>query len=212
MKEGMIATSPLTDQDRYLIAEGTHRRLYDALGAHSAVVAGVSGYRFSVWAPNARRVSVVGDWNQFDGRIHPLDKDWGTGIWTGFVPGVAAGQHYKFELEDAHGALRLKSDPFAFFSQHTPPHASLTVASSAHAWSDAGWIETRATTNPRRAPVSIYEVHLGSWARKHDEGDRPLSYLELAGSLIDYVSDLGFTHLELLPITEHPFAASWGYQ
>ena len=208
----MTHSSFLTDQDRYLIAEGTHRRLYEVLGAHPATVDGAEGFRFAVWAPNAKRVSVVGDWNNFDGRAHPLEKEWATGIWFGFVPGVAAGQHYKYELEDAHGALRLKSDPFAFFSQHTTPHASLTTAASSFQWTDGGWMAQRAGDGGKKGPLSIYEVHLGSWARKEDENNRPLSYLELSDALIDYAADMSFTHLELLPITEHPFAGSWGYQ
>jgi len=208
----MTPAMPLNEQDRYFIAEGTHRRLYDILGGHPHAVDGVDGYRFAVWAPNARRVSVVGDWNQFDGRVHVMNKDPATGLWSGFVAGVAAGQHYKYEVEDARGALRLKSDPFAFFSQHTAPHASITAETARHVWRDEAWLAGRSTDGGKSRPMSIYEVHLGSWARNHDEGDRSLSYLELADSLIDYAADLGFTHLELLPITEHPFSGSWGYQ
>ena len=208
----MTSAIPVSDLDRYYIAEGTHRHLYNVLGAHPHTVDGTDGYRFAVWAPNARRVSVVGDWNRFDGRADPLHRDAGTGVWTGFVAGVGPGQHYKFEMDDAHGALRLKSDPFAFFSQHTTPHASLTAPSSRHVWNDAAWMKARGEGNAKRRPMSIYEVHLGSWARHHDDGDRPLSYLELADALVDYAVDLGFTHLELLPVTEHPFSGSWGYQ
>jgi len=212
MEKSMTSAMPVSEMDRYYIAEGTHRRLYTVLGAHPHVVDGVPGYRFAVWAPNARRVSVVGDWNRFDGRVDALHKDLGSGVWTGFVPGVTAGQHYKYELEDARGGMRLKSDPFAFFSQHVPPHASLTAPPSGHVWRDEAWMARRAEGNAKRQPMAVYEVHLGSWARRHDEADRSLSYLELADSLIDYAADLGFTHLELLPITEHPFSGSWGYQ
>ena len=202
----------LTNDDRHFIAEGTHRRLYDILGAHPHTAGGMAGYRFAVWAPNARRVSVVGDWNHFDGRTDRLTLDLATGIWSGFVGGVTPGQHYKFELEDTLGALRLKSDPLAFFSQHVEPHASLTSPPSAHLWRDDAWIAQRSADGGKSRPMSIYEVHLGSWARRRDDHDRPLSYLELADALIDYAVDLGFTHLELLPITEHPFSGSWGYQ
>ncbi|MFN0125425.1 MAG: 1,4-alpha-glucan branching protein GlgB [Verrucomicrobiales bacterium] len=208
----MTAAIPVSELDRYYIAEGTHHHLYHVLGAHPHVLDGVSGYRFAVWAPNARRVSVAGDWNQFDGRVDVLHKDLGTGIWTGFVPGIADGQHYKFELEDAHGALRLKSDPFAFFSQHTEPHAALTCPESRHVWNDHVWLAERATGNTKAKPMSIYEVHLGSWARRHEQGGRPLSYLELADDLVDYAVHHGFTHLELMPVSEHPFSGSWGYQ
>ncbi len=202
----------LTEQDRYFIAEGTHRRLYDILGAHPGTQDGVSGVRFAVWAPNARRVSAVGDWNSWDGRVHVLEKDFATGIWHGFVPGIGPGQHYKYELEDAHGALRLKADPVAFFGQHTTPHASLVAGESAHVWADGEWMARRAAADPRREPMSIYEVHPGSWARNESEGNRPLTWRELADALVDYAADRGFTHLELLPVTEHPFDGSWGYQ
>jgi 1,4-alpha-glucan branching enzyme len=198
--------------DAHLIREGRHRHLYEVLGAHPRCLGKVEGFYFAVWAPNARRVSVVGDWNHWDGRVHPMEKDWGTGVWTAFVPGVTAGRHYKFELEDAHGCLRLKSDPLAFFSQHGPQTASITWNRGGHVWQDAAWMERRASAKQWREPLSIYEVHLGSWARHENDGGRPLSYLELADSLVDYAVEHGFTHIELLPITEYPFEGSWGYQ
>ncbi|MGI8601667.1 MAG: 1,4-alpha-glucan branching protein GlgB [Verrucomicrobiales bacterium] len=197
--------------DAAVTGAGQHRRLYEVLGAHGKRVGDKEGFSFAVWAPNARRVSVVGDWNGWDGRVHAMQKDWATGVWHLFVPGVAAQSHYKFEIEDAHSALRLKSDPFAFFSQHSSQTASITWDIGRYRWNDEAWQAQKRAANPWREPMSIYEVHLSSWARQAEDG-RPLSYLELADALIDYVADLGFTHIELLPITEHPFDGSWGYQ
>ncbi|MEI6351197.1 MAG: 1,4-alpha-glucan branching protein GlgB [Verrucomicrobiota bacterium] len=198
--------------DLHLFAEGNHWQLYEKLGAHHMSVGGVQGCLFSVWAPNAQRVSVVGDWNQWDGRINSMRKHPGNGVWEIFVPGVAEGAHYKFELKGCHGNVFLKSDPFAFFSQHGTSTASIVFDLHRYAWDDEDWMEFRKTQEWHRRPVSIYEVHLGSWARVTEEGNRPLSYLEFADRLLNYVCDMGYTHIELMPVAEHPFDGSWGYQ
>jgi 1,4-alpha-glucan branching enzyme len=203
----------LGDQDVWLFAEGNHLELYRVMGAHPVTIDGVAGIRFAVWAPNAQRVSVVGDWNRWDGRVHPMRLRREAGIWELFLPGVEAGARYKYELLGPHGELLpLHADPFAFRSEKRPANASVVAAPSAYAWHDAAWLEQRGPKQQRDAPIQIYEVHLGSWKRVPDEDDRFLTYRELADQLIPYVRDLGFTHLELLPITEHPFDLSWGYQ
>ena len=203
----------LGDLDVYLLNEGTHLRLYDVLGAHVRTFDGVGGTAFALWAPNARRVSVVGDFNAWDGRTHPMYLRRECGVWELFVPGVAAGARYKFELEDRDGhLLPLRVDPVAFYAEQRPRNASIVWDAPPYAWSDATWLAERAGRQHRDAPISIYEVHLGSWRRNPNEGNRFLTYRELAAELIPYVRDLGFTHIELMPITEHPFDGSWGYQ
>ncbi|MEM8953333.1 MAG: 1,4-alpha-glucan branching protein GlgB [Verrucomicrobiota bacterium] len=202
----------LGDQDIYYAAEGTHRQLYRKFGAHAQTVDGVEGMTFSVWAPNARRVSVVGDFNHWDGRTHVMRRRIEAGIWEIFLPGVGFGAHYKFEIVGADGRLFLKSDPVAFFSQHGTSTASITYDLGAYEWGDEDWMETRRQGSRYREPVSAYEVHLGSWARIPEDGDRFLTYLEFADRLIPHVKALGFTHIELMPITEFPYDGSWGYQ
>jgi len=203
----------LGELDAYLIATGNHLHLYDALGAHVRTIDGVSGTTFAVWAPNARRVSVVGDFNAWDGRVHPLFLRRECGVWEGFVPGVGAGARYKYELEDAAGhLLPLRGDPIAFANELRPGTASIVWDAPPFAWSDDAWRAGRAARQQRDAPISIYEVHLGSWRRVPEDHDRFLTYRELATTLVPYVRDLGFTHVELLPVTEHPFDGSWGYQ
>ena len=202
----------LGELDLHLFAEGNHHRLYDRLGAHLREVGGVRGCTFAVWAPNARRVSVVGDFNQWDGRVYPMRKLVGGGVWEIFLPGVDEGTHYKFEVLGPHGGIQLKSDPFAFYSQHGIKTSSLVWDLERYAWSDQEWMRSRREKNWQHQPVSIYEVHLGSWQRKPDDGNRSLSYRELADTLLDYVIEMGFTHLELMPVAEHPFDGSWGYQ
>ena len=196
--------------DRYLHAEGTHLRLYERLGAHPLSIDGTEGCTFAVWAPNARRVSVVGDFNHWDGRTHPLRPS-ASGVWEGFVPGVRRGVYYKYELEDRDGnLLPLKTDPFAFALEHPPGSASVVHGLPEFEWADQDWMESRWKRNRHDAPLSVYEVHLGSWMR--GEGGRFLSYRELAEKLLPYAKDLGFTHVQLLPVMEHPFYGSWGYQ
>jgi 1,4-alpha-glucan branching enzyme len=202
----------LGELDQYLLGEGTHRKLWHALGAHVTTQDGVSGVHFAVWAPNAQRVSVIGDFNIWDGRRHPMRRVGHTGVWEIFVPGLGAGAIYKFEIRAAHGHVLQKADPVGFGAQHPPATASVVRDISNHEWGDGDWMDKRAVLNRRDQPISIYEVHLGSWKRRWDEGGRPLSYRELATELVGYAKEMGFTHLELLPVSEFPFDGSWGYQ
>jgi len=203
----------LGELDVWLFAQGNHLRLYDLLGAHPDTIDGVDGTRFAVWAPNASRVSVAGDWNAWDGRVHPMRLRRECGVWEIFLPGVGPGARYKYELLGPHGELLpLRADPFAFRSEKRPANASVVAAPPAHAWRDEEWLSVRAAKQRRDAPIQIYEVHLGSWRRIPEQGDRFLTYRELAEQLIPYAVEMGFTHLELLPVTEHPFDLSWGYQ
>jgi len=201
----------LSDYDLHLLGEGTHYRAYEKLGAHVADLEGVSGVRFAVWAPNARRVSVVGDVNGWDGRVHPMRLHPGNGIWEIFLPGVEAGALYKYEiLPKGDGPPVLKADPYAFRFE-APPRTASVVAELGYDWGDGPWMAARGGRNGLDAPLSIYEVHLGSW-RRHAAGNRFLSYRELGEALGDYAAEMGYTHVELLPVTEHPFYGSWGYQ
>ncbi|CAA2099702.1 1,4-alpha-glucan branching enzyme GlgB [Methylobacterium bullatum] len=186
---------------------------YRVLGAQSMVLDGIDGFRFAVWAPNARRVSIVGDFNEWDGRRHPMRLWQNGGIWELFVPGLRAGVHYKFEIRGPDGSLLpLKADPVAFAAQKPPETASVLQGTNAPVWNDGKWMATRGEKDPRHTAISIYEVHLGSWARVAEEGNRYLTYKELGERLIPYVKEMGFTHIEMLPITEYPFDGSWGYQ
>jgi 1,4-alpha-glucan branching enzyme len=201
----------LGPMDDYYIAEGTHLRLFDKLGAHMIHHEGASGVHFAVWAPNARRVSVVGDFNEWDGRRNPMRFRQDTGIWEIFLPDIGAGRAYKYEILGPKGQrLPLKADPFAFHSELRPATASITTVPLAHKWGDDAHKSYWARTDARREAMSIYEVHAGSWQR-HDDGTF-LNWDELADRLIPYVVDTGFTHIEFLPITEHPYDPSWGYQ
>jgi len=202
----------LGDQDMYYFREGTHQRLWEMMGAKLKTVHGVSGCQFSVWAPNAQRVSVVGDWNRWDGRMHVMRNRIEAGIWEIFIPGITELMHYKFELVDKHGNLTLKSDPYATFAQHGTQTSSLVFDLDRYRWDDNEWIQKRAQHDLYHTPMSVYEVHFGSWKRKAEQGNRWLSYLELADDLIPYVKSLGFTHIEIMGIAEHPFDGSWGYQ
>jgi 1,4-alpha-glucan branching enzyme len=201
----------LGPMDDYYIGEGNHLRLHDKLGAHLLHHEGADGVHFAVWAPNAERVSVIGDFNGWDGRIHVMRNRRDTGIWEIFVPGASEGQGYKFEIMGRGGnRLPLKSDPFGFSAELRPNTASKVARIDHFPWSDGDYLKSRATHDQRRQPMSIYEVHAGSWRR--GEGNRFLSYDELADQLISYVKEMGFTHIELLPVSEHPFDPSWGYQ
>ncbi len=202
----------LGPMDVYLFGEGNHYDIYDKLGAHLREIDGVWGVAFAVWAPNAQRVSVVGDFNHWDGRVHSMRKLLGSGIWEIFIPGIGEGTHYKFEIRAHHGGLLLKSDPFAYYGQHGLLTASMVFDIKRYHWTDAEWMEKRRHIEWQRAPVSIYEVHLGSWARIPEEGNRYLSYRELGDRLIPYVREMGYTHMEIMPVAEHPFDGSWGYQ
>jgi len=202
----------LDDMDLYLLGEGSQQKIYAKLGAHVSTLAGVSGTRFAVWAPNACRVSVVGNFNDWDGRRHVMRWHPGNGIWEIFLPGVGAGAYYKFELVDKNGALLpLKTDPVAQFYEAPPGNAAI-VYQSEYRWSDDSWMQSRRVEPPLDRPVSIYEVHLGSWRRRVDDHGRSYTYRELADELVAYVVEMGFTHIELLPVSEHPFDGSWGYQ
>lgn len=203
----------LSDYDLYLMGEGTHLRNYEKLGAHVTELEGVAGVNFSVWAPNASRVSVVGDFNRWDGRRHPMRSHPGNGVWEIFIPGLGEGALYKFEIKARSSEpLALKADPYAFAFEPPPRTASRVCKLDDSRWADASWLDARGRRNLLEQPVAIYEVHLGSWMRVPEEADRSLTYRELAHKLADYVTDMGYTHVELLPITEHPFYGSWGYQ
>jgi 1,4-alpha-glucan branching enzyme len=201
----------LGPMDDYYIGEGSHLRLFDKLGAHAMEFEGVPGTHFAVWAPNAKRVSVVGPFNDWDGRRHAMRVRFNTGMWETFIPNVGPGSIYKYEIVGADGKLRpLKADPFALQSEVRPRNASVVADLTPFPWTDGKYLEDRARKDWRRTPVSIYEVHLGSWRRRADGGF--MSYDQLAEQLVPYAADMGFTHLELLPISEHPFDPSWGYQ
>ncbi len=206
-------TPTIGELDQHLVSEGRHEQLYDRLGAHVREHEGRQGTAFAVWAPAARSVSVVGDWNSWDGRLHPMRSLGATGIWELFVPDVGAGARYKYELLTADRDLVLRADPYAQEAE-LPPRTASVVCQPQHRWSaaDARWLSTRREQQPLSRPVSIYEVHLGSWRLNPLEGNRSLSYLELADELAAYVKDMGFTHVELLPVMAHPFSGSWGYQ
>ena len=202
----------LGELDLYLMGEGTHRRLWQALGAHVLTHEGVAGIHFALWAPNAQRVSVVGDFNHWNGAQYPMRRVGHSGVWELFIPGLAEGAIYKYELLTAQGHVVQKADPVGFGAQHPPDTASVVRNISGYGWRDGDWMEMRAHAHRRDQPISIYEVHLGSWKRRWDEGGRSLSYRELATELVEYAVDMGFTHLEFLPVGEFPFDGSWGYQ
>lgn len=201
----------LGELDIHLFGEGRHEKLWQVLGAHLRVVDGVSGTSFALWAPNAQEVRVVGDFNDWDGRVNPMKSHGSSGVWEVFVVGVGPGVRYKFELVDAQGSLCLRTDPFAF-STESPPATASIVYESEHVWADQQWLVKRSLGDPLYQPILTYEVHLGSWRRVPEEHNRFLSYRELAVILVDYVVEMGFTHVELLPISEHPYGPSWGYQ
>jgi 1,4-alpha-glucan branching enzyme len=199
------------DIDLHLFNEGTHRRLWEVLGARSLRHDRVDGVAFAVWAPSARRVSVVGDFCGWDGRLFPMRSMGSSGVFEIFLPGVGEGALYKYEILTGDGKLRLKTDPFAT-SMELPPGTASRVYASRYEWGDGAWMEGRADRDLRAEPLAIYEVHLGSWARVPEEGDRPLAYREIAPRLVEHAKRLGFDWIELLPVAEHPFAGSWGYQ
>jgi 1,4-alpha-glucan branching enzyme len=203
----------LSDFDLHLFGEGTHNRIFEKLGAHRITIGSTVGVHFAVWAPNADRVSVIGDFNGWDGRVHAMRLLVPAGVWEIFVPDLPDGEKYKFEIRTRTGALVQKSDPFGVAFEVPPLSASIVKDISSYVWNDDAWM----TARPQRGawidrPMSIYEVHLGSWARMPEEGDRFLTYREMATRLVPYVKETGFTHIELLPVMEHPFSGSWGYQ
>jgi 1,4-alpha-glucan branching enzyme len=222
----------LTDFDLHLFAEGNHHRIYEKMGAHPTEINGVKGVYFAVWAPNARNVSILGDFNYWDGRKHQMRKG-PTGVWELFIPEIGVGEHYKYEIKNFDGHIYEKSDPYGFQQEPRPKTASIVTDLNNYTWDDEDWMEKRRHTDPLTQPISVYEVHLGSWLHASSSepaklpngetepvvvvsdlkpGARFLTYRELADRLIPYVKELGYTHLELLPIAEHPFDGSWGYQ
>ncbi|MDD5419446.1 MAG: 1,4-alpha-glucan branching protein GlgB [Methanomicrobiaceae archaeon] len=203
----------LTDYDIYLFREGSHYQLYEKLGAHPLTVEGAAGTAFAVWAPNAASVSVIGSFNGWNTESCPLRmREDGSGIWEGFIPGVGHGVLYKYHVVSRHRNYRVdKADPLAFSSE-TPPHTASVVWDTTYAWNDGAWMQDRFAKSWQDAPVSVYEVHLGSWRRGNDPGGRFQNYREAACELAEYVEELGFTHVEFLPLAEHPFYGSWGYQ
>ncbi|MGA1791672.1 MAG: alpha-amylase family glycosyl hydrolase, partial [bacterium] len=212
---GNIIQGPslFTEQDIYLFKEGNHFRLYEKLGSHPMTAEGAEGTYFAVWAPNAERVSVIGDFNGWNRDAHPLALRWdGSGIWEGLIPGVGKGRLYKYHILSKYNNYRVdKGDPFSFFWEISPKTASV-VWDLAYEWGDREWIKDRPSKNALDSPMSIYEIHLGSWRRVPEENNRSLSYPEMADQLVAYVRDTGFTHVEFLPVMEHPFYGSWGYQ
>jgi 1,4-alpha-glucan branching enzyme len=208
------------DIDRHLFNEGNHFLIYEKLGAHLIDVNGIKGVHFAVWAPNAKRVSIIGDFNKWDGRRHPMRILGSSGIWELFIPGIKEGEIYKFEIKTQANHLLVKADPYAFYSEVRPKSASIVWDINKYEWNDGEWMARRENTNHLNMPVAIYEVHFGSWARhvlskvegKAEGGNRFLTYREIAPLLVDYVNDMGYTHIELMPVMEHPFDASWGYQ
>jgi 1,4-alpha-glucan branching enzyme len=203
----------LTPFDLYLLAEGTHYQSYEKLGAHVRAFEGFPGVHVAVWAPNALRVSVVGDFNRWDGRVHPMRSRGGTGIWELFLPGLESGAIYKYEIRSKLGDLPfLKSDPYAFEAELRPKSGSVVASLGEYRWGDADWMHLRTQRDWLSQPISVYEVHLGSWRRVAGENNRWLTYRELADQMIPYVKQMGYTHIELMPVMEHPFDGSWGYQ
>ncbi len=203
----------LGELDLHLISQGTHYDLGRTLGAIPMEIDGIHGVRFCLWAPNARRVSVVGDFNSWDGRRHPMRLRPSAGVWELFIPRLTHGERYKFELIDANGnLLSQKADPVARASEAAPATASIVAPSKPFRWSDEDWMRARRVERALEGAISVYEVHLGSWLRIAEEANRPLDWVEFSQRLVPYVQELGFTHIELLPIMEHPFGGSWGYQ
>ncbi|HEY6169510.1 MAG TPA: 1,4-alpha-glucan branching protein GlgB [Verrucomicrobiae bacterium] len=200
----------LGESDLFLFGKGDERRIYDKLGAQIRCVDGIWGTSFGVWAPNAQRVSVVGDFNNWDGRVHPLRLLGASGVWEIFIPGVGEGAHYKFEIKNTHGAIVLKTDPYGFFFEAAPKTAAIVWNNSKFKWTDGKWMEARGQRDPFRSPTSVYEVHLGSWMKKSQF--ESYTYREVARPLVDYLRETGFTHVEFMPLAEHAFYPSWGYQ
>ena len=205
--------SLFTDYDIYIFKQGSHYKLYEKLGSRVMTVNGITGTYFAVWAPNAEKVSVIGDFNYWDSALHPLALRWdGSGIWEGFISNIGVGTLYKYHIVSKFSGYRVdKTDPFAFYCEASPGKSSIVWGLDYH-WEDSEWIATRYKKNSLNSALSIYEVHLGSWRRVPEDGNRFLSYREIAYQLADYVKDMGFTHVEFLPVMEHPFYGSWGYQ
>ena len=206
------ASTLLTPFDLHLFNEGKHVRLYEKFGAHLTEADGRRGTSFAVWAPNAERISVVGDFNNWKPESHPMNPRESSGVWETFIPGLDRGTKYKYHIRSKYHMYRVnKADPYAFYNE-VPPKTASVVWDTWYEWGDHDWMRLRHDRNKFDAPISIYEVHLGSWMRVSEEGNRSLTYRELAVKLADYVSEMGFTHVEFMPVMEHPFFGSWGYQ
>ncbi len=202
----------ITDHDTYLFNEGNHFKLYEKLGAHPMLLDGQPGVHFAVWAPNAKNVSVIGNFNNWQRNSHHLKPLNSTGIWEGFIPGLTKGEVYKYFITSNHGFYQVeKQDPFSFYNEVAPNFGSI-VWTLDYEWQDAQWMKDRHRHNSLEAPISIYELHIGSWKRVVEEGHRPLTYRELAAQLPEYLEYMGYTHVEFLPVMEYPFYGSWGYQ
>jgi 1,4-alpha-glucan branching enzyme len=208
----------VSDYDLYLFNQGKHDKIYEKLGCHLCEVNSVRGAAFAVWAPSAQRVSVVGSFNNWDGRVHPMRLIGSSGVWELFIPGLARGDLYKYEIRTPSGELYSKADPYAFYSEKPPHTASVVYDTGSFNWTDGRWMDKRSQESAFQKPVNIYEVHLGSWQQETDDdphsetGFKPYSYRKLANTLVPYAKRMGYTHLELLPIMEHPYDGSWGYQ
>ena len=202
----------ISEEDVYLFNEGSHHRAYRMMGSHVRKLNDIDGVSFAVWAPNATRVSLVGDFNHWNGRYHPMRSLGASGIWELFVPGLKEGAKYKFQIGTAQGYPFLKSDPYGTCFESPPHNASIVCNVDAYAWNDAEWIKRRESTDWSAAPISIYEMHVGSWKRVVEDANRPLSYRELAGELVEYLKEMHYTHVQFMPLAEHPFDGSWGYQ
>ena len=202
----------LSEDDLYLFNKGDEHRIYNKLGSHVRTINGILGVSFAVWAPSARRVSVVGSFNNWDGRYHPMRAMGSSGVWEIFIPGVREGQKYKYEVFDQSENLILKTDPYGTYFEAPPHNASIVCRVDEYDWHDAEWIEKRKSMDWKTSPISVYEVHFGSWKRVLEDGGRPFTYREMAEDLTRYVADMGYTHVEFLPLAEHPFTGSWGYQ
>ena len=202
----------IDESDLQLFSDGQNLKIHDVLGAHLVEVDGISGVRFGVWAPNAARVSVVGNFNQWNGLYHPMRRMGSSGVWELFIPGLLEGEQYKYEIKGSHGFFQLKADPYGSFFESPPHNASIVYDLKGYAWDDQDWLEKRARTDWKKENINVYELHFGSWRRVVEDGDRPFSYREMAPELVDYVKGMGFTHVEFMPLAEHPFDGSWGYQ
>lgn len=208
-----IGTGFITEVDRYLFNNGRHYEIFEKMGAHPKKYKGKNGMYFAVWAPHAEQIGVVGDFNSWDPEANAMKPLADSGIWEAFVPGIAAGELYKYAITTKSGKILFKADPYAFSAEYRPGTASVTTDLSDFQWGDDAWIDKRGSADPMNAPMSIYEVHLGSWRRKNrPEKDGCYTYVEAAKELADYVTDMGYTHVELMGIAEHPYDGSWGYQ
>ncbi|MBT5831351.1 MAG: 1,4-alpha-glucan branching protein GlgB, partial [Candidatus Latescibacteria bacterium] len=202
----------LSDYDLHLFSESNHHHIFEKLGAHPITFHGIQGVSFAVWAPNAKRISVMGDFNQWNGSQYGMRNRGTTGVWEIFIPHLEPNTTYKYEIITQSDDVIAKSDPYAFYAEHRPKTASIVYDLTDEGWTDNAWIEQRSNTSAHNQPMAIYEVHLGSWRRNPDENNRSLTYRELAHELVDYVLEMGYTHLELMPVMEHPLDKSWGYQ